>query len=160
MFLGGQLACKLLFTNLYQQKSWQTLILFTFLKKGWNQNLSRFMDSQKNFLLRRICILSNICQVYAVNARIRRSFSIWSLGPESRKKNGRKSTPKYELKFGFFFQDQILHCRAEWVGILFKRLFLGCRHNYDLNSNFPPKLKWLFLKCWPSEHDLMNFNSF
>ena len=113
--------------TVHQQKSWQTLILFTFLKKGWNQNLSRFMDSQKNFLLRRICILSNTCQVYAVNARIRRSFSIWSLGPESRKKNGRKSTPKYELKFGFFFQDQLLHYRAEWVLILFKRVFQGFR---------------------------------
>ena len=29
-----------------------------------------------------------------------------------------------------------------------------------MNSNFPPKLKWLFLKCQPSDHDLTNSNSF
>ena len=32
--------------------------------------------------------------------------------------------------------------------------------NYDPNSNFLPKLNWLFLKCQPSDHDLRNSNSF
>ena len=32
--------------------------------------------------------------------------------------------------------------------------------NYDPNSNFPPKLKWLFLKYYPSDDDLTNSNSF
>ena len=29
-----------------------------------------------------------------------------------------------------------------------------------MNSNFPPKLKWLFLKCYQSDHDPTNSNSF
>ena len=29
-----------------------------------------------------------------------------------------------------------------------------------LNSNLPAKLKWLFLKCQPSDHDLTNLNCF
>ena len=34
------------------------------------------------------------------------------------------------------------------------------RDNYSLNSNFPPKLKWLLLKYQSSEHALTNSNSF
>ena len=31
---------------------------------------------------------------------------------------------------------------------------------YDLNSNFPPFLFWLFLQNYPSDDDLINSNSF
>ena len=75
MFSGGQLAYKLLFTNLYQQKKLTNTNLFTFLKMGWNQNLVIKIYGISKYFLLRICILSNTCQVYAVNARIRRSFS-------------------------------------------------------------------------------------